>query len=233
MVGFNKALILTLTLTLTLILIVSPTPDPTQRLSLQGSCSAPLPVGAAQFVGQGSALRSLVDCEGSPPSATQGSAVTNGKPATDSSSSSSGPSREHSNGKIDSSPVMNGVALNGYGKQGQSSRQQGGGSPESASAAGLQNGVYKDAVSGPRHLSSGERSAGLAETSGCHHNSDGTVGSTRSTSEQMLGLHPNAAAARDPRLPGIGPLVPLWRSLTEAMAPVFHSVRSYPLSCVC
>ena len=41
----------------------------------------------------------------------------------------------------------------------------------------------------------------------------------------LLGVHPNAAAAQEPRLPGVGPLLPVWRSLAAAMAPVFHPVR--------
>jgi len=185
-----------------------------------------VPVGAAQFVAQGPALRSLVDCEDfSLPLVTQSTSVTDGEPATD--SSSSGPWHGRSTAKSDSSPFMNGHGkLNGYVNQGHSSRQQDGGLNKHADAVGLPNGVHRDVVSSPSHLSNGEQSAKQAESSGGRDNSDGAVGSTGLPPEQLLGLHPNAAAAREPRLPGIGPLLPAWRSLTEAMAPVFHPVRA-------
>jgi len=159
----------------------------------------------------------------------QSSSVSDGKPAAE--SSSSDPWRpEHSNGKVDSSPVMNGVELNRHSKQDQTGRQQDGGSGMPADAAGLPNGVHKDVASSPSHLN-GKQSAGHVDGSARRDSGDGAVGSIE-PQKQLLGLHPNAATATDPRLPGIGPLLPAWRSLAEAMAPVFHPVRSCPLSCM-
>jgi hypothetical protein len=44
----------------------------------------------------------------------------------------------------------------------------------------------------------------------------------------LLGVHATAAAAQPAALPGIGPLLPLWRAVARILTPAFHPVRNKP-----
>ena len=201
------------------------------RLFLQGSCSAPVPVGAAQFVMQGAALRSLVNCDELPlPSvvSSPSSAMDSQPPSSGGKSSGGGPATQQlSNGASGSGPGRDGLLLNGYSKPAYDSGKQADGFE---GTAGLPNGCHKDIARGLGNHLSAEQSAGEPESMPPREPAivDGTEAPREADAQQLLGLHPNAAAATAPKLPGIGPLLPAWRSLTEAMAPVVHPVRLDP-----
>ena len=194
----------------------------------QGSCSAPVPVGAAQFFAQGQALWSLVDCDGSAQASARPSCSDmDSQPAT---SDNSGAHREVSNddGRYGFSRASS--TPNGCGKRSHASMQQDGDMIKPSAAAALPNGVHKAVVSSLSHAN-GQLTAGQSQGAARQHISDSESEDASKMPRQLLGLYPNAAAAAEPHLPGVGPLLPAWRSLAEAMAPVFHPVRHW-LSCL-
>ena len=183
-----------------------------------------MPIGAAQFVAQGSALRLLVDCDGSlQSSASQPFDSTDSQSATD--GRGTGPRQKLSNGAIHSTSVGAGQS-NGSSKQRRVSEEQDSRNDKPSVGAAVPNGVHNAVASSLSHHSSQQTAGQLRSPPG-----ETLVEGEMQKAElpgHLLGTHPNAAAASDPGLPGTGPLLPAWRNLAAAMAPVLHPVR--PLS---
>ena len=204
-------------------------PNPIRlRLLLQGSCSAPVPVGAAQFVVQGPALRSLVDCNDSSQAAVgHSSSTADERSDTD---GSVGPSGEVGNGFVHSSHIAAERAVDGSSKRVHASKQRDGGTDKPGIASALPNGIHK-AVAGSVSQHGSQQTAGRSQRPARQHSTEGATRPSEAPG-QLLGLHPNAAAAPEPRLPCIAPLLPVWRSLATAMAPMFHPVRFRIAACL-
>ena len=186
-----------------------------------------MPVGAASFVAQGAALQPLLDRDDSWE-----------LPTIQSSASRS----MDSGSAADQSGEPNGLLSNRY--------TQDAAAAAAAHAANLSGGekqfrMHDDmsgdaslrtaAVDVPNGLTPAEpkQSSGLKDRQGATKSDPPTCAQSECRVQRssqpvrgLLGVHPNAATARDPRLPGIGPLLPLWRSLAGPMAPVFHPVRA-------